>query len=99
MVYCQICGAELDEGAKYCSSCGASVTEPRSVALERQKRGRQEACFGPPGSVTGLLGAISGGVFLIGLAVLWYYNYWWPGILFLIAIMMIIGGLVTYSRQ
>jgi len=99
MVYCRVCGAELDEGAEYCSSCGASVTEPRSVARERQKRDRQEACFGPPGSGTGLWGAMSGGIFLIGLAVLWYYDYWWPGLLFLIAIMMIIGGLVTYTRR
>jgi len=58
-----------------------------------------EACFGPPGSKRGLWGAISGGVFLIGLGILWYFDWWWPGILFLIAIMMIIGGIVAYKRR
>jgi len=109
MVYCQVCGAELDEGAEYCSSCGASVSEPRVVTRQHRTRDRREgcfgssgsgeACFGPPGSGTGLWGAISGGIFLIGLAVLWFYDYWWPGLLFLIAIMMIIGGIVAYTRR
>ena len=59
----------------------------------------REACFGPPGSKRGLWGAISGGVFLIGLGILWYFDWWWPGILFLIAIMMMIGGIVAYKRR
>ena len=99
MVYCQVCGVELDEGAEYCSSCGASVSEPRAVTPQRKKSDRREACFGPPGSGTGLWGAISGGTFLIGLVVLWYYDLWWPGMLFLIAFMMIIGGIIAYTRR
>lgn len=59
----------------------------------------REACFGPPGSRAGLWGAVSGGVFLLGLALLWYFDYFWPGILFLIGIMMIIGGIVAYTRR
>jgi hypothetical protein len=42
---------------------------------------------------------MSSGVFLIGLAVLWYYDLWWPGILFLLALMAIIGGIVSYTRR
>ncbi|MDH5770330.1 MAG: hypothetical protein OEZ25_03475 [Candidatus Bathyarchaeota archaeon] len=59
----------------------------------------REACFGPRGSRVGLWGAISGGVFLLGLGILWYFDYFWPGILFLIGIMMIIGGIVAYTRR
>jgi hypothetical protein len=41
---------------------------------------------------------ISGGVFIIGLGILWYFDWFWPGILFLIALMVIVGGLVSYLR-
>jgi len=58
----------------------------------------REACFGPPGSKVGLWGAISGGVFLLGLAVLAYFDYWWPGILLLIGAMIVIGGIVAYQK-
>ncbi|MFB0568043.1 MAG: hypothetical protein ACETV0_00245 [Nitrososphaeria archaeon] len=62
---------------------------------------RREGCFGGGG----LWGAVSGGVILIGLGVLWYlsslgYEWaWWPGILFLVGIMIIVGGLVSYARR
>ena len=96
MPYCQKCGEELAEGATFCSSCGAQVGEAKPIT--RREEGR-EACFGPPGSGTGLWGAVSGGIFLIGLVVLWYYDLWWPGILILIALMAIIGGIVAYTRR
>ena len=100
----------MKEGARYCPHCGADVTgERRRVEVEPRRRqreerddcfgSRQEACFGPKGSGVGLWGSISGGVFLIGLVVLWYYDWFWPGILFLIAIMAIVGGIVAYGRR
>jgi hypothetical protein len=46
-----------------------------------------------------LWGAISGGVFLVGLGVLWYFDAWWPGILILIGLMIVIGGIVSYTRR
>jgi len=46
----------------------------------------------------GLWGAISGGVFLIGLGLLWYYNWWWPRILFLIGALIIMGGIIGYLK-
>ncbi len=105
MPYCQKCGEELADDATFCSSCGAQVGDTKPVYRSKAKReecfgsSSSEACFGPPGSGTGLWGAVSGGIFLIGLVVLWYYDYWWPGILFLIAIMMIIGGIIAYTRR
>ena len=71
----------------------------KEVEPRRRYRAEREACFGPRGSGGGLWGAISGGIFLIGLAVLWYYDFWWPGIFFLIALMVIIGGIVAYTRR
>lgn len=103
MAKCPYCDAEVAEDAKFCSKCGANLTEERPVVPSppprRRQRDRREACFGPPGSGTGLWGAISGGVFLIGLVVLWYYDLWWPGILILIALMAIIGGIIAYYRR
>ena len=100
--YCPSCGKNLEEDARYCSNCGSDVSgERRSVDVEPRRRHREEreACFGPKGSGVGLWGSISGGVFLIGLLVLWYYDWFWPGILFLIALMAIIGGIVAYVRR
>jgi hypothetical protein len=107
MPFCPKCGKEVNEGVNFCSHCGANISEQEPTKEEAHIHRIQpitrvepeKACFGPPGSGTGLWGAMSGGVFLIGLAILWYYDLWWPGILFLIAIMVIIGGLVSYLRQ
>ena len=97
MPYCQKCGAELKEDARFCPKCGAAVSaEMRARPVYTKER---EACFGPPGSGGGLWGALSAGVFLIGLAILWIYDIFWPGILFLIAVMIIIGSLVALSRR
>ena len=101
MPYCVKCGKELDKDATFCSKCGAAVgaegrVSPKAMSAEVKTK---EACFGPPGSGGGLWGAISFGVFIIGFAILWIYDYLWPGILFLIALMIIIGALVAYSRR
>jgi len=87
----------LKEDAKFCPQCGTPISverRPRSTYVKER-----EACFGPPGSGGGLWGAMSIGVFLIGLAILWIFDIFWPGILILIALMIIIGGLVALSRR
>lgn len=101
MSVCSKCGAELAENAAFCTNCGAAVSTAGRVrsAARSSERKRQEACFGPRGSGGGLWGAISFGVFLIGLAILLIFDIFWPGILFLIALLMIIGALVAYSRR
>jgi uncharacterized membrane protein YvbJ len=101
MPYCSKCGTELDKAVKFCPKCGAPVgaeakAERRARAVEEPRR---EACFGPPGSGGGLWGAVSFGVFIIGLAILWLFGWFWPGILFLIGLMIIIGALVALSRK
>lgn len=104
---CEHCGAELKGDEAFCPRCGASVAaakpaaegprppEQRMERREEYRRMRREGCFGGGG----LWGAISGGVFIIGLGVLWYFDLWWPGILILIGIMIVVGGLVSYARR
>lgn len=101
MVKCHKCGAELRKGDKFCYSCGADVAKLKEAVVThgRGHREEREACFGPRGSGMGLWGAISGGIFLIGLGVLWYFDFWWPGILLLIGLMMVIGGIAAYIRR
>jgi uncharacterized membrane protein YvbJ len=101
MSYCAKCGKELDKDTKFCPKCGAAAGAEGKAKLRARgaEAKRQEACFGPPGSGGGLWGAISFGVFIIGLAILWIYDFFWPGILFLIALMIIIGALVSYARR
>ncbi|NIN52409.1 MAG: zinc-ribbon domain-containing protein [Nitrososphaeria archaeon] len=96
MPFCRNCGAEFKEDVKFCPSCGTPIGEEKRPRPRHDKE--REACFGPPGSGTGLWGSISFAVFIIGLAILWLFDFFWPGILFLIALMIIIGGLVAYSR-
>jgi len=100
MVKCPGCGAELRKGDKFCYSCGADVTKQKKEETPRRRhREAREACFGPPWSGRGLWGAISAGVFLLGLGLLWYFDFFWPGILILIGLMMVIGGIAAYTRR
>lgn len=96
--FCKNCGAELKEEAKYCHSCGTPVGEERRVRPRLSYAKERKACFGPPGSGGGLWGAISFGVFVIGLGILWLFDIFWPGILILIGVMAIIGAIVALSR-
>jgi len=98
MVYCNICGAEVDEAAKFCAACGASVTQRESVR-RRKRVDESKACFGPAGSGVGVWGSISFGIFLLGVGILWFLDALWPGIIILIGLMIIIGGIVAYSRH
>jgi hypothetical protein len=104
MPVCEKCGGELKEDAKFCSYCGAPVgtKEPLTARPieKRTRRGeRKDACFGPPGSGGGLWGAISFGVFVIGLGILWLFDIFWPGILLLIGLMIVIGALAGLLRR
>lgn len=101
MVTCQYCGTEVQADDKYCPHCGSNLYQPvtHHHRISRKRDAQEKACFGPAGSGGGLWGAFSGAVFLIGIGVLWYFDLWWPGLLFLIAFMAIIGGIVAYYRK
>jgi len=102
----------MEKDAQFCPKCGAPAGAMEKAehiatgAKEKRQEGcfgssgsRQEACFGPAGSGGGLWGAMSFGVFIIGLAILWLTNTFWPGILILIGLMILIGALVAVSRR
>jgi len=99
MPSCKNCGAELKEDDKFCRSCGAPVGAEKRVEPRPSYARERGACFGPPGSGGGLWGAISFGVFIIGLAILFLFDIFWPGILILIGLMAIIGALVALSTR
>jgi len=91
MPYCKECGTQIPEEAEFCPKCGTSVAEYKWEEMRDQ-------CFGW-GKAGAPWGIVSIGVFIIGLAILWYYNLFWPGILFLIGIMIIIGAIISYMRR
>lgn len=101
MVKCQHCGAEVSISDRFCYQCGAYISQSRKeeVTYRHRYRNEREACFGPKGSSAGLWGSISAGVFITGLGLLWILDLWWPGILFLIGLMLIIGGIFAYLRH
>lgn len=100
MVECRNCGAEAKEDDRFCPQCGADLTQKAEEVEYGPRYGEQrEACFGPRGSGGGMWGAISGGIFIIGLGVLWYFDWWWPGILVLVGLMSIFGGIAAYTRR
>jgi hypothetical protein len=93
MPYCRNCGTKIEEGVEFCPNCGTRVLEHR----REEWRGPRNECFGW-GRGGEFWGIASIGVFLIGLAILWYFNLFWPGILFLIGIMIVVGGILSYVR-
>ena len=69
MPYCERCGAELDDGAKYCPSCGTPVGIPQ-IRIER--RGRMPSAarililiFGSIILLVGIALLVSGGALLV----------------------------------
>ena len=93
MPYCKNCGSELSESSEFCPKCGT----PISVYKKESWKGPRYECFGWERGGE-LWGIIATGVFLIGLAILWYFDIWWPGFLFLIGLMIVVGGIISYIR-
>lgn len=44
-------------------------------------------------------GAMWVGVLLIGLGILFYFDVFWPGILVLIGILILIGGIINWATS
>ncbi len=94
MPYCENCGAEMKEDAKFCPSCGATMGKVK----EKEWRAPRQECFGWERGGE-IWGTVAFGVFLIGLAIIWYYDVWWPGIILLIGMMVIVGGFISYITR
>jgi len=68
MPYCRKCGAEYQEGAKFCTKCSSSITE--------EWRPPRDECFGEKKQETDYIGLVSFGIFLLVVAYLFLTNPW-----------------------
>jgi ribosomal protein L40E len=106
---CAACGTHNPVGADFCVMCGRSlgsrpvaeppldpVPPPAPAAPIAPRAVSQPALRSPASrSHAPLWGGVSGGVFLIGLALLFAFNWWWPGILVLLGLTSLIGSMAA----
>jgi hypothetical protein len=103
---CVTCGTRNPPGATFCVTCGRALADrpaadppanplppapapiasmpaaPFTPAAPSRRRGPDAARWG----------GITGGLFLIGLAVIAAFNWWWPGILVLLGVTALSGS-------
>ena len=112
MVYCTKCGAENEDDANVCVSCGASLYAPRRVV---KRRGNDDECFGPKGEKRfeeecfglpyggAIIGIIFGILILVfGLALLAEIDIWkylGPLAVILVGILIIAGVAYGATRR
>jgi hypothetical protein len=107
---CSACGTRNPPGADFCVTCGRPLgarpfakpspppafASPAPIAAEVVPAAPHAL---PPASTRRfnrpMWGGVSGGLFLIGLAVLAITGWWWPGILVLLGITSLAGSLVA----
>ena len=106
---CDACGTRNPPGAAFCVSCGRAlagqpVADPPASPLPPAPAPAPMA-YAPPappapvapprrrGPDAARWGGITGGLFLIGLAVIALFNWWWPGILVLVGLTAFVGSL------
>jgi hypothetical protein len=95
MQYCKKCGTQLTDEAEFCHKCGTPISG--GIHIPEPKGSRTE-CFGweRAGEPWGIVAV---GIFIIGIAILWIFDAWWPGFLFLIAIMILVGAIISYYAR
>lgn len=47
MAFCGKCGAQLNEGAKFCPSCGAPTGDEQHQAYQQPQQGYQQTAYAP----------------------------------------------------
>jgi tetrahydromethanopterin S-methyltransferase subunit E len=106
MVTCTKCGAQNDEGAKFCVSCGARlevVREKHRDTCFGQPRGRIEnECFGLPygGAIIGII--IGMFILLYGIAMLLGQDlsrYTGPFFVIIIGLLIVAGAIYGILRR
>jgi hypothetical protein len=104
---CAHCGTHNPPIANFCVRCGRALSTPTADPPRGPLSPQPDPApitYAPavaPAQVQGSAqrtsdparwGGISGGVFLIGLALIAWMNWWWPGILVLVGVMAILGA-------
>jgi Double zinc ribbon len=105
---CAHCGTHNPPIANFCVRCGRALRvaptadpprNPLPPALDPAPIAHASAARVHP-AVRGSFdparwGGIGGGLFLIGLALIAWMNWWWPGILVLVGLMALVSGLIA----
>lgn len=98
MVYCWKCGAENDDEAVNCKSCGASLRPP--IRRVHRRRYEDDLCFGQRrkfpliGVFFGLLLILAGVISLLEGLVWWAsWERLWPFVVILFGLLIIVGAL------
>ena len=89
----------MNEEVNYCSKCGSLI----SSSTKQEWQGHREECFGWERGGN-YWRTIVIGVLILGFGVIFLLNSlkiieWWPGILILIGVMVIIGGVIAQRRS
>jgi hypothetical protein len=103
---CAFCGTRNPPGAIFCVTCGQGLTarpfaeppaNPSPGAPVPAPLSSASAAPAAPARRGGLdmasWGGVTGGLFLIGIAVLAVTGWWWPGILVLVGLTSLVTGL------
>ena len=101
MVYCTRCGTQNPDSATNCSNCGAPLYPENRAYTRHEYRHYYGGEYRHQGSGIGLL--ITGlFIIIMGLAVLTgftaFWNYFWPVVLILIGIWVLLLGLRRNRR-
>ncbi len=91
MPYCSKCGAELDEGVKFCPTCGTPVGPPTKPERRRIERGRRP--------ISTLLAIVLIVIIVVGAAATAVFLLWWRGAFRPSGLIVGSGNLVTEEME
>jgi predicted amidophosphoribosyltransferase len=106
---CTFCGTHNPPIASFCVRCGQALTaptaepsrsaapptlEPAPIAYAPAAPARSQSTAQRTHD-SARWGGIAGGLFLLGLALIAWLNWWWPGILVLVGVTALTSGLVA----
>ena len=107
---CTFCGTHNPPIASFCVRCGRALgatptaepprntipptLEPAPIAVAPAASPAHARPAGHRASDPARWGGIAGGLFLIGLALIAWLNWWWPGILVLVGLTAILGAVL-----
>ena len=103
MVYCVKCGTQNPDDAQVCSKCGAQLY---TTGPSEHYRRMENECFGIPrgGTIVGIFIGII--INLVGLNYFLQVLYpdmpsipWWPFIIIMFGVLMIIGAIYGLRRR